>query len=89
MSPLPAERIIEHLTTVGRLRALREADAELARRVLALKTYQAGRFELTYADLLASSRYQAAQLAPDLIGLIRLGALRSSGPGEQLMHLTG
>ena len=60
MSPLPAERIIEHLATVSRLRALREADAKLARRVLALKTYQAGRFELTYADLLASSRYQAA-----------------------------
>ena len=60
LSPSPAERIIENLTTVSRLRALREADAELARRVLALKTYQAGRFELTYADLLASSRYQAA-----------------------------
>jgi hypothetical protein len=60
MSNPHAERIIEHLGTVARLRALREADADLGRRVHALKAYQAARFERTYADLLASPRYRGA-----------------------------
>lgn len=60
MSNPHAERIIEHLGTVARLRALREADPALGQRVVALKTYQAARFERTYADLLASPRYRGA-----------------------------
>ena len=60
LRPLPVERIMVHLSTVSQLRDARAADAGLAARVLALKTYQAARFELTYADLLASDRYQAA-----------------------------
>ena len=55
-----ADRIREHLQTVARLRAGRQADAGLAARVLALKTYQARRFEASYSDLLASPRYRAA-----------------------------
>lgn len=55
-----ANRIREHLQTVARLRAGRQADAELAARVLAIKTYQARRFEASYSDLLASPRYRAA-----------------------------
>lgn len=60
MSNPHAERIIEHLSTVTRLRAMREADAALGQRVHAIKSYQAARFEHTYDDLLASPRYQAA-----------------------------
>lgn len=60
MSHPHAERIIEHLGTVARLRAMREADPALGQRVVALKTYQAARFERTYADLLASPRYRGA-----------------------------
>ena len=60
MTSPAAERIIAHLHTVAQLRDRRMADAELGRRVLALKTYQARRFEHTYADLLASARYQGA-----------------------------
>ena len=55
-----ANRIREHLQTVARLRAGRQADAGLAARVLAIKTYQARRFEASYSDLLASPRYRAA-----------------------------
>ena len=62
MSHATGDRIIEHLGTVAGLRAARAADPALAARVLALKTYQARRFETTYADLLASPRYgQAAR----------------------------
>ncbi len=60
MSNPHAHRIIEHLATVTRLRALRQADPALGRQVLALKAYQAARFELTYADLLANTRYRPA-----------------------------
>ena len=60
MSNTLADRITEHLGTVARLRALRDADPALAQRVLALKTYQAARFERSYADLLAHPRYGAA-----------------------------
>ena len=55
-----ADRITEHLRTVARLRAQRSADPPLAQRVLAVKTYQAQRFERSYADLLAHARYGAA-----------------------------
>jgi len=60
MSSALGDRIIEHLSTVARLRAARATDPALATRVQALKAYQAQRFEQTYADLLASPRYQAA-----------------------------
>ena len=60
MSSAVGDRIIEHLGTVARLRAARVADPALAARVKAVKTYQARRFEATYADLLASPRYRAA-----------------------------
>jgi hypothetical protein len=60
MSDSLADRITEHLGTVARLRALREADAGLAHRVHEVKRYQAARFEHTYADLLANPRYQGA-----------------------------
>ena len=60
MTALMADRIREHLHTVAQLRAGRQADAGLAARVLALKTYQARRFEASYSDLLASPRYRAA-----------------------------
>ena len=58
-SPI-ADRIRAHLQTVAQLRAGRSADAGLAARVLALKAYQARRFEASYTDLLASPRYRAA-----------------------------
>lgn len=60
MSNSLADRITEHLGTVARLRALRDADPVLAQQVQALKAYQAARFERTYADLLAHPRYGAA-----------------------------
>ncbi|MES2717084.1 MAG: hypothetical protein V4795_15040 [Pseudomonadota bacterium] len=60
MSNPLADRIIEHLGTVAHLRALREADPLQSQRVLALKAYQAARFERSYADLLAHARYGAA-----------------------------
>ena len=60
MSNPLADRITEHLGTVARMRALRDADPDLARRVLALKAYQAARFARSYADLLADARHGAA-----------------------------
>ncbi len=60
MSNPLADRITEHLGTVARMRALRDADPDLAQRVLALKTYQAARFARSYADLLADARHGAA-----------------------------
>ena len=60
MSKADGDRILEHLGTVAALRAHRVADRELGDRVRALKAYQARRFELTYADLLAHPRYQGA-----------------------------
>ncbi len=54
------DRIRAHLHTVAQLRAARQADPALAERVRAVKTYQARRFEQTYADLLASPRYRGA-----------------------------
>lgn len=55
-----ADRITEHLGTVARMRAMRDADPDLARRVQALKAYQAARFARSYADLLADRRHGAA-----------------------------
>lgn len=60
MSNPQADRITEHLGTVARLRAQRAADPALAQRVQAIKTYQAARFQRSYADLLAHPRYGAA-----------------------------
>jgi hypothetical protein len=57
-----AARVLERLQVVERLRQRRAADPDLARRVLAVKDYQARRFELTYADLLGSARYRPAAL---------------------------
>lgn len=57
---IPADSILEPLRQVERERALRAADAALAERVQALKSWQQQRFTLTYADLLASPRYAAA-----------------------------
>ena len=60
MTSLIADRIRAHLNTVTQLREAREGDPALAERVQAIKTYQARRFEVSYADLLASPRYRAA-----------------------------
>lgn len=60
MSNPLADRITEHLGTVARMRALRDADPDLARLVLALKAYQAARFARSYADLLADARHGPA-----------------------------
>lgn len=55
-----AQQILDELGTVDRLRGERGADSSLAARVLALKTYQARRFENTYADLLIDPHYRGA-----------------------------
>jgi hypothetical protein len=60
MSNPQVDRITEHLGTVARLRALRDADPAQAQRVVALKAYQAARFARSYADLLPHPRYGAA-----------------------------
>ena len=60
MTSLIADRIRAHLNTVTQLREARQGDPALAERVQAIKTYQARRFEMSYADLLASPRYRAA-----------------------------
>lgn len=57
-----ARRILEELSVVDRLRAERQADAALCARVTAVKSYQARRFERTYADLLGTSRYREAAM---------------------------
>ena len=59
MQPI-AKDIVEALAVVERQRVQWRRDPELVARVSALKTYQARRFERTYADLLVSSRYQYA-----------------------------
>lgn len=53
-------KILGHLATVASERANRDADAALAARVLALKSYQQRRFAQTYADLLQTPRYGPA-----------------------------
>lgn len=59
MSSAAAE-IEGHLAQVAAQRRLREQDAALAARVLALKDYQHRRFQHTYADLLGHPRYARA-----------------------------
>jgi len=54
--------ILRYLETVEGERAAREVDPDFGRRVSAIKRYQQRRFERTYSDLLASSRYRAAAL---------------------------
>jgi len=51
------ERILGHLAEVARERARRQTDLAHAQRVARLKHHQHGRFEATYADMLASPRY--------------------------------
>ncbi len=60
MSTTLANRILQHLHAVARLRAARQGDTALATRLHALKAYQARRFETSYTDLLAEPRYRAA-----------------------------
>lgn len=55
-----AESLLNELRAVDAERARRAADPALEARVRALKTYQQRRFALTYADLLAHPRYEAA-----------------------------
>lgn len=52
--------ILLSLEAVGRERACRDAQPELAERVLALKTYQQSRFLHSYPDLMADTRHEAA-----------------------------
>ena len=55
-----AETILDLLRQVEEQRAQRAADGALAARVQAIKHYQHGRFQHTYADLLAQPRYAKA-----------------------------
>lgn len=55
-----ASTILAHLATVDVERHQRAADPALGARVEAIKAYQQRRFARTYADLLASTRYQHA-----------------------------
>ncbi len=55
-----AQQILDDLGTVDRLRRERDANSGLAAKVRSLKTYQARRFENTYADLLVDPRYRGA-----------------------------
>lgn len=55
-----AESLLNELRAVDAERARRAADPALEARVQALKAYQQRRFAHTYADLLASPRYEAA-----------------------------
>lgn len=59
VSAMTAE-ILQHLETVERERAARDADPAFRLKVVAIKRYQQLRFERTYGDLLASRRYGAA-----------------------------
>jgi hypothetical protein len=54
------QAILDQLASVAGLQRARELDAAHAARVGAIKSYQASRFERTYADLLSSPRYRAA-----------------------------
>jgi hypothetical protein len=60
MDHLSAESLLKELRAVDAERARRAADPALEARVQALKAYQQRRFAHTYADLLASPRYEAA-----------------------------
>jgi len=54
------QAIQEHLETVEAERSRRSVDLVLAGRVHAVKSFQHARFQSTYADLLADSRYARA-----------------------------
>jgi hypothetical protein len=54
------QAILEQLAIVDGLRRARSLDAAHSQRVTAIKSYQARRFERSYADLLVSQRYRAA-----------------------------
>ncbi len=54
------EQILRGLQAVATERALRAADPALAAGVAAVKQFQHGRFQATYADLLATPRYARA-----------------------------
>ncbi len=56
------QHILQRLQDVAAERARRSADRTLADRVSAVKHYQHGRFQRTYADLLGSARYGRAAL---------------------------
>lgn len=58
--PLMTEETLQQLAIVDSERQARAADPVLAARVAKIKLYQQRRFELWYADLLASGRYQRA-----------------------------
>ena len=60
MDELSAESLLKELRAVDAERARRAADPELGARVHGIKAYQQRRFAHTYADLLASPRYEAA-----------------------------
>ncbi|MBT9504113.1 MAG: hypothetical protein IV092_22910 [Burkholderiaceae bacterium] len=63
-TPTPAQQtalsILQHLQTVDQERQRRLGDPQLSDTVAAVKAYQRQRFADTYADLLASARYQSA-----------------------------
>jgi hypothetical protein len=52
--------ILDQLARVASLQRSRDLDPAHASRVTAIKSYQARRFEQTYADLLSNPRYRAA-----------------------------
>jgi hypothetical protein len=54
------EEILSCLRNVAQERALRESDALLSARVIAIKQWQHARFEATYADMLHEPRYARA-----------------------------
>jgi hypothetical protein len=55
-----SDQILSLLQRVERERERRQAEPDLARRVLALKAYQQRRFERTYRDLLEDPRHRPA-----------------------------
>jgi len=55
-----AVAILSDLTVVERERSRRRADISFGARVTAIKAFQQARFRTTYADLLASPRYERA-----------------------------
>lgn len=55
-----AQSILDQLHSVSEQRALRSMDPQLDTRVQAVKHYQHARFQHTYTDLLADSRYAKA-----------------------------
>ena len=69
------QAIREHLQEVGSLRAAREADEVLARRVAAIKEHQHARFSRDYATLIESPRYGVATrfFLDDLYGPVDFG----------------